>query len=238
MAFHIHEAGTGADTFIQGQGLGANYLSVVFDTYNNADHCSVDWGMAVYNNGSPVGSCLDLRASGPPDPWAYDVEMTHDDASDFLTVKVTQTAIRGRGLYQQTYAVDLSALDEATFGWSGQTGGDGENHDVVKLQRHLRSRAWHGAAPRPRPGRSRRQPTAAQARASPEQETAAPRYGWTFLALRCGGCESVEWRSQLDGSSSSGLEATLFPAPCRKGGAADPSLRDPRLGHERSRNAR
>lgn len=131
MAFHMQEVGTAADTFIEGQGLGANYLSVVFDTWNNADHCSVDWGLAVYNNGSTVGSCIDLSSIGTPDPWAYDVEMTHDDVSNYLTVKVTQTNT-GAWTYE-TYAVDLSALDEATFGWSGQTGGSGENHDVVSF---------------------------------------------------------------------------------------------------------
>ena len=131
MAFHLQEVGTAADTFIEGQGLGANYLSVVFDSWNNADHCNTDWGMAVYNNGSTVGACVDLSVIGSPDPWAYNVEMTHDDASDSLTVKVTNSD-SGAWAYD-TYAVDFSALDEATFGWSGQTGGAGENHDVVSF---------------------------------------------------------------------------------------------------------
>ena len=131
MAFHLHEAGTSADTFIEGQGLGDNHLSVVFDSWNNADHCGVDWGMAVYNNGSSTGTCVDLSTIGSPDPWAYNVEMTHTDASNYLTVKVTETN-SGNFTYN-IYVVDLSELDEATFGWSAQTGGATENHDIVSF---------------------------------------------------------------------------------------------------------
>ena len=42
MAFHLQEVGTSADTFIEGQGLGANYLSVVLDTWNNGEVRSAD----------------------------------------------------------------------------------------------------------------------------------------------------------------------------------------------------
>lgn len=131
LAFHMQEVGTGADTFIQGQGLGTDYLSVVFDSYNNLDHCSTDWGMAVYNNGSAVGSCLDLTGLGTPDPWAYDVSITHNGGTDLLEVQVTQSN-SGSWVYDD-YIVDLSELDEATFGWSAQTGGDGENHDIIEF---------------------------------------------------------------------------------------------------------
>ena len=130
MAFHMQEIGVGADTFIQGQGLGADFLSVIFDTYNNFDSCSVDFGLAVFNNGSQVGSCIDLSSVGTPDPWAYAVGLVHDDVTGNLAVTVTNTnSLATTGALN--YAVDLSALDTATFGWSAQTGGSGENHDVV-----------------------------------------------------------------------------------------------------------
>jgi len=130
MAFHMQEIGTGADTFIQGQGLGADYLSVTFDTYNNLDSCSVDFGLAIFNSGSQVGSCVDLSGIGSPDPWAYSVSMTHNESTGNLGVTVTETN-SGLSTGALNYTVDLSALDAATFGWSAQTGGDGENHDVV-----------------------------------------------------------------------------------------------------------
>ena len=130
MAFHMQEIGTGADTFIQGQGLGADYLSVTFDTYNNFDACSVDFGLAIFNSGSQVGSCVDLSGIGNPDPWAYSVSKTHNATTGTLGVTVTETN-SGLSTGALNYAVDLSALDTATFGWSAQTGGDGENHDVV-----------------------------------------------------------------------------------------------------------
>jgi len=56
--------------------------------------------------------------------------MTHDATSGTLGVSVTETN-SGLSTGVLNYAVDLSALDAATFGWSAQTGGFGENHDVV-----------------------------------------------------------------------------------------------------------
>jgi hypothetical protein len=132
MAFHMQEIGVGADTFIQGQGLGADFLSVTFDTYNNFDSCSVDFGLAVFNNGSQVGSCVDLSGVGSPDPYAYSVGLAHNEATGNLSVTVTNTN-SGATTGALNYTVDLSALDTATFGWSAQTGGDGENHDVVNF---------------------------------------------------------------------------------------------------------
>jgi hypothetical protein len=130
MAFHMQEIGVGANTNIHGTLLGADYLSVVFDTFNNFDGCSVDFGLAVYASGSQVGSCVDLTIIGSPDPWAYSVSMTHDATSGTLGLSVTETN-SGLSTGALGYAVDLSALDLATFGWSAQTGGFGENHDVV-----------------------------------------------------------------------------------------------------------
>ena len=132
MAFHMQEVGVGADTFIQGQGLGTDFLSVTFDTYNNFDSCSVDFGLAVFNNGSQVGSCVDLSSVGSPDPYAYSVGLAHNEATGNLSVTVTNTN-SGATTGALNYTVDLSALYTATFGWSAQTGGDGENHDVVNF---------------------------------------------------------------------------------------------------------
>ncbi|MDG2333722.1 MAG: PEP-CTERM sorting domain-containing protein [Myxococcota bacterium] len=72
-----------------------------------------------------------MSSIGSPDPWAYDVGLVHDATTGnnlAVTVRNTHTNATTGAL---NYAVDLSALDTATFGWSAQTGGHGENHDVV-----------------------------------------------------------------------------------------------------------
>ncbi len=132
LAFHIQQLGLGADTSILGHELGADFLSVTFDSWNNGDYCSVDWGMAVFNNGSQIGTCVDLSGIGGPDPWAYQVSLVHDDASNALTIDVTNVN-SGLSTGNLGYTVNLTALDAANFGWSAQTGGAAENHDIVSF---------------------------------------------------------------------------------------------------------
>ena len=54
------------------------------------------------------------------------------DGTTALTVNVTnlQTTTSTGNL---SYTVDLTTLDQATLGWSGQNGGAGENHDVLNF---------------------------------------------------------------------------------------------------------
>ena len=134
LAFHLQEVGTGADTFIEGQGLGADFLSVVIDTWDNGGECA--FGLDIYNNGAQVGSCFDLSGIGPVVNNIFSVEMTYDGLGG-LTVNVINQGIVPGGIFGQTgvlnYTVDLSALNTATLGWSGQTGGASENHDILNL---------------------------------------------------------------------------------------------------------
>jgi len=131
MAFHVQEIGPNVDTYFRGDALGASFLSVAIDTWNNGDECSVEFGLAIYNNGSQSGSCVDLSGLGSLANDRYQVSMSHD-GSGSLTIDVTnmQTANSTGSLL---YAVDLAALDAATLGFSAQTGGAGENHDVLDL---------------------------------------------------------------------------------------------------------
>jgi hypothetical protein len=132
IAFHLQEIGTGADTFIEGQGLGSEFLSVVIDTWDNGGQCG--FGLAIHNNGAQVGSCHDLSGIGPVANNIYTVAMTYDGLGS-LGVNVINTGTTPGSTFGQTgvinYAVDLSALNTATLGWSGQTGGAAQNQDVL-----------------------------------------------------------------------------------------------------------
>ncbi len=134
LAFHLQEIGTTADTFIQGQGLGANFLSVVIDTWDNGGECA--FGLDIYNNGAQVGSCFDLSGIGPVANNIYTAVMTYDGLGG-LAVNVINQGIVPGGTSGETgvlnYTVDLSALNTATLGWSGQTGGAAENHDILGM---------------------------------------------------------------------------------------------------------
>jgi hypothetical protein len=134
IAFHLQEIGTGADTFIEGQGLGSEFLSVVIDTWDNGGQCG--FGLAIHNNGAQVGSCHDLSGIGPVANNIYTVAMTYDGLGS-LGVNVINTGTTPGSTFGQTgvinYAVDLSALNTATLGWSGQTGGAAQNQDVLRV---------------------------------------------------------------------------------------------------------
>ena len=130
MGFHMHEAGLGADTWMRGEGLGATFLSVAFDSWNNGDDSPVDFGMVVYNNTLRSGSYVDLGASiGTPDPWQINVSLAYDGSGN-LVVNV-ENDNTGATTGAINYAVNLADLDEAIIGWSAHTGGATENHDIV-----------------------------------------------------------------------------------------------------------
>ena len=134
LAFHLQEVGTGADTFLQGQGLGSEFLSVVVDTWDNGGECA--FGLAIHNNGAQVGSCYDLSGIGPVANNIYTVAMTYDGLGS-LGVNVINTGTTPGAVFGQTgvlnYVVDLSELKTATFGWSAQTGGAAQNQDVLNM---------------------------------------------------------------------------------------------------------
>jgi hypothetical protein len=124
--FHLHEAGTGANTFFNGAGLGASFLSIAVDTWDNGGEGS--YHLEVYNNGPQVGGNIDLNPLGGVADDVYQMLMTYDGAGN-LAVNVINTAnLNQTGILN--YAVNLAALDTAIFGWSGQTGGAVENHDI------------------------------------------------------------------------------------------------------------
>lgn len=130
MGFHMHEAGTGADTWIRGEGLGATFLSLGFDTWNNGGDSPVDFGLVVYNNGLQSGSYVDLGSSiGSPDPWQISVTMVYDGDGN-LAVDVANDN-SGASTGPLNYAVNLDDLDAAVIGWSGDTGGATQNQDVT-----------------------------------------------------------------------------------------------------------
>ncbi len=134
IGFHLQEVGIGANTWIQGQGLGSNFLSVVMDSWDNGSGC--DFGLEIFNNGSQIGSCHDLSGIGPAVNNIYRVAMTYD-GSGTLGVNVSNTGTTPGSTAGQTgvlnYAVDLGALDTATFGWSAQTGGAAQNQDILNM---------------------------------------------------------------------------------------------------------
>ncbi len=130
MGFHMHEAGLGADTWIRGQGLGATFLSLGFDTWNNGGDSPVDFGLVVYNNGSQSGSYVDLGASiGSPDPWQINVSMVYDGLGNLVLNVENDNS--GASTGPLNYTVNLNDLNEAVIGWSGDTGGATQNQDVV-----------------------------------------------------------------------------------------------------------
>ena len=126
LAFHLHEIGIGADTWIEGQGLGPNFLSVVIDTWNNGGEC--DFGLKIFNDGAGVGNCHNLSGLGSVADDVYQVVMAYD-GNGALTVDVINTAT-SNSTGALGFAADLSTLNNATFGWSAHTGGAGENHDI------------------------------------------------------------------------------------------------------------
>lgn len=130
MGFHMHEASLGADTWIRGEGLGANFLSLGFDTWNNGGDSPVDFGLVVYNNGSQSGSYVDLGTSiGNPDPWKINVSLAYNGAGNLVVNVANDNS--GASTGPLNYAVNLDDLNEAVIGWSADTGGATQNQDVV-----------------------------------------------------------------------------------------------------------
>ena len=61
----------------------------------------------------------------------YRVVMDHDGSGGLSVQIVDTTTTNQTGVFG--YTVDLSTLNTATVGWSAQTGGAGENHDVLSM---------------------------------------------------------------------------------------------------------
>lgn len=126
LGFHLQEDGTGANTFFNGAGLSDPRLSVGIDTWNNGGE--FDFALEVHLNGSQVGGEVNLAGLGGVADDVYQVIMSYDGAGN-LTVTVDNTANANTPVVQN-FAVNLAALDNAFFGWSANTGGSVENHDI------------------------------------------------------------------------------------------------------------
>lgn len=125
VGFHLHENGTAINTNFEGGSLTGPSLSVAIDTFDNGGESGFQ--LEIHNNGSQVGT-FDLNGLGTTEPDVYQVVMSFDGAGN-LTVNVINTAnLNQTG--NQNYSVNLAGLDNATFGWSANTGGSTENHDI------------------------------------------------------------------------------------------------------------
>jgi hypothetical protein len=130
LGFHLQETGTGANTFFNGAGLLANsFLSIGIDTWNNggANGDNYDFALEIHKNGSQLAE-IDLGGLGGVADDVYQLVMSYDGAGT-LTLNVINTAnLNQTG--NLNFSVDLSDLDAATVGWSANTGGATENHDI------------------------------------------------------------------------------------------------------------
>jgi len=128
LGFHVHENGTAANTFFNGAGLSTPYLSVGIDTFDNAEGSA--FHVEVHRDGSQIyaDNLSVIPGMGSSFDDVYQVLMAYDGGGNFsLNVVNTNggasTGVAGIG-------ADLSALDVATLGFSANTGGAAENHDI------------------------------------------------------------------------------------------------------------
>lgn len=128
LGFHLHESGTAANTFFNGAGLSDPRLSIGIDTFDNAEgsnfHVEVHLdGTQIYANNLSV-----IPGMGNSFDDVYQVSMSYDGASN-LGLNVINTN-GGAETGDVNIVADLSGLDAAVLGWSANTGGAAENHDI------------------------------------------------------------------------------------------------------------
>lgn len=127
LGFHLQNLGTSAHTYFNGAGLlSGSYLSVGIDTWDNGGEGS--FHLQVSNNGSQTGGNVDLSGLGGVADDIYQVIMNYDGTGS-LAVNVINTA-NSNQTGNQNFAVDMASLDAAYLGWSANTGGAVENHDI------------------------------------------------------------------------------------------------------------
>ena len=128
LGFHVQENGTAANTFFNGAGLSTPYLSVGIDTFDNAEGSA--FHVEVHHNGSQIyaDNLSAIPGMGSSFDNVYQVLMTYDGANNFGLNVVNTNGGASTGI--AAISADLSALDSATLGFSANTGGAAENHDI------------------------------------------------------------------------------------------------------------
>ena len=129
LGFHIQEDGIAANTFFNGAGLSNPRLSIGIDTFDNAEgsafHVEVHLdGTQIYADNLSV-----IPGMGTSFDDVYQVLMSYDGAGN-LGLNVINTN-GGANTGVASIGADLSALDRATLGFSANTGGAAENHDIL-----------------------------------------------------------------------------------------------------------
>jgi hypothetical protein len=144
MAFHIHESGTGVNTNFIGSSLSTSALSVSIDTFDNGGQGN--FGLQIYRGGIAVSGIANLSVLGTPAPDIYQLLLAYDGAST-LALNVINTANSNQTGIINVGPLDLSDMDNATFGWSANTGGATQNQDILSF-----SGEFAASAPVPEPG--------------------------------------------------------------------------------------
>jgi hypothetical protein len=131
LGFHIQSDGLAANPDHEGVGLSTPHLSVVVDTWNNGPE-GTDESLKVIRNGTQI-YLNDLLDFGPdPNPGSssstFRMELTYEAAMTQLRIQLFDEG--GSDMLDNTVGVDLSSFPLSHAGFSGKTGGAGENHDV------------------------------------------------------------------------------------------------------------
>lgn len=128
LGFHLHEDGLAAHTYFNGAGLTNPRLSVGIDTWDNAEgsnfHVEVHLdGVQIYADNLSV-----IPGMGDSFDDVYQVLMAYDGANNFALNVVNTNGGASTGI--ANIVADLSSLNDATVGFSANTGGAAENHDI------------------------------------------------------------------------------------------------------------
>lgn len=128
LGFHLHENGTSANTFFNGAGLSDPRFTVGIDTFDNAEgsafHVEVHLdGTQIYADNLSV-----IPGMGSSFDDVYQVVMAYDGSNNFALNVINTNGGANTGV--ANIAANLSALDSATLGFSANTGGAAENHDI------------------------------------------------------------------------------------------------------------
>lgn len=131
LGFHLQEDGLGANTYFNGAGLSNPRFTVGIDTFDNAEgsnfHVEVHLdGSQIYANNLSV-----IPGMGNSFDDFYQVFMAYDGANNFALNVVNTNGGASTGIVN--VLADLSSLDDATLGFSANTGGAGENHDILNF---------------------------------------------------------------------------------------------------------
>ena len=128
LGFHLHEGGTGANTFFNGAGLSNPRFTVGIDTYDNAEGSA--FHVEVHLDGTQIYADNLSVITGMGDSFddVYQVLMAYDGATNFALNVINTNGGANTGV--ANFTADLSGLDSATLGFSANTGGAAENHDI------------------------------------------------------------------------------------------------------------